>query len=66
VALPLIKYAHEHHTADRVQMAPLRGGGPPSINLAVDLVSPQDHHLLLRYEVPAGEVTWRLGHPDEP
>jgi hypothetical protein len=65
-ALPLIKYAYEHHAADRVQIDPLRGTAPPSMNLAVDLVSHEDHHLLLRYEVPAGEVNWRLGHPDEP
>ena len=36
---------------------------PP--NLVVDLVSPTDGHLLFRYEVPSGEITWRLEHPTE-
>jgi hypothetical protein len=65
-ALPLIRYAVEHHTPDRVRVKALRGGAPAFVNLAVDLVSPKDHHVLFRYEVPAGEVTWRLAHPNEP
>ena len=65
LAFPLIRYAYDHHTADRTRIPPVRGttGSPP--NLVVDLISASDGHLLFRYEVPSGEVTWRLAHPNE-
>ena len=65
-ALPLIRYAYEHHTSERTRIPPIRGtiSSPP--NLAVDLISALDGHLLFRYEVPSGGIAWRLAHPTEP
>ena len=62
-ALPLIRYAYEHHAADRARIPPRRGTVSSVSSLAVDLVSPEDRHVIYRYEVPTGEVTWRLAHP---
>jgi hypothetical protein len=65
-ALPLIRYAYEHGTAERARIPPVRGTMSQPANLAVDLVSPGDGRVFHRYEVSAGEVTWRLAHPTEP
>jgi hypothetical protein len=64
-SLPLIRYAYEHHASERVRIPPLRGTMSSPANLVVDLISPNDRRRLFRYEVPAGEVAWRLAHPTE-
>lgn len=64
-ALPLIRYAYEHRAADRARIPPVRGTTSSVTRLAVDLVSPDDQRLIYRYEVPTGEVTWRLAHLNE-
>jgi hypothetical protein len=65
LALPLIRYAYEHRAAERERLTPTRGTMSSPPNLVVDLVSPSDGHLLFRYEVPSGEISWRLEHPTE-
>jgi hypothetical protein len=65
-ALPLIRYAYEHQLHERTKILPLRGMDPPLIGFAVELTSPAGDKVLDSYEVPGGEVTWRLAHPDEP
>jgi hypothetical protein len=64
-ALPLIRYAYEHRTFERAHISPVRGTESSPPNLAVDLTSVSDGHAVFRYEVPAGEVSWRLAHPAE-
>jgi hypothetical protein len=64
-ALPLMRYAYEHHASERARIPPLRGTISAPANLVVDLISPNDRRRIFRYEVPAGEVSWRLAHPTE-
>ncbi len=66
LSLPLIKYAHDRRSFERAQMPPLKAMTAPPVSLVVDLLSASDRHLLYRYEVPAGEVTWRLMNPTAP
>lgn len=64
-ALPLIRYAYEHRASERERITSTRGSMSSPPNLVVDLISPTDGHLLFRYEVPSGEIRWRLEHPTE-
>jgi len=65
-ALPLIRYAYEHRTYERTRVPPARGTEHSQPNLVVELTSISDGRSLFRYEVPAGEISWRLAHPTEP
>ena len=51
---PLVKYAYNNRTFERARIPPVDGTTPPSVTLAVDLLS-SDGHFLFRHEVPAGK-----------
>jgi hypothetical protein len=52
---PIVKYAYNNRTFERAKIPPASGSAPPSVNLAVDLLSPDGGSRLFRHEVPPGK-----------
>ena len=65
-ALPLIRYAYEHRLHERAKIMPLRGNVSPTAGFSVEFMDAGSGKVTDSYEVPGGEVSWRLAHPDEP
>jgi len=66
LSLPLIRYARDHHMHERTKIVPNRGNNPRMVGFAVELVSGESGKIVGDFEVPGGEVTWRLAHPNDP
>jgi hypothetical protein len=66
LALPLIRHAKEHRLHERTTIRPLRGNVPLMVGFAVEFVYGEAGKVIAGYDVPGGEVTWRLAHPNDP
>jgi hypothetical protein len=64
-ALPLIRYVYEHRLHERGKILPVRGSIQPLIGISVEFVSTGSGKVIGSYDVPGGEVSWRLAHPDD-
>jgi hypothetical protein len=66
LALPLIKYARDHRLHERTTIPPNRGSDLTMVGFTVEWVSRESGKVVGDFEVPGGEVTWRLAHPNDP
>jgi hypothetical protein len=66
LALPLIRYARDRRMHERTAVGPLRGREPPMVGFAVVFVWGEAGKVVGEFDVPGGEVTWRLAHPNDP